>query len=618
MFPLSFASLRPFSYLPLLCFLLHASLTSALWPLPASYEHGQAVVWLDRDLTFQYAITNQVRDLRTSAANSSSVLNGTSTQLPTLNTASSYVLVQAAIQRAQERLLNDTFVPWKFHPRHSNFEPAINATKILIRTVTIQQNQTDSSAVLKPRAGEVHESYTLSITTSGTVAITAISSIGIIRALDTFTQLFYQHSTASAVYCPYAPVSIVDAPKFAHRGLNMDVARNYYPPSFIMHTIDVLAWNKFNRLHLHATDAQSWPLDIPAMPDLSTRGAYRKGLSYSPQQLAEIQEYGMYRGVEVNVEIDMPGHTSVIALTYPDLITAYNIQPNWSTYANEPPSGSLKLNSSAVYDFLHTLWEDLLPRLAPYSAYFHTGGDEVNKNAYSLDDTVRSNESSVLQPLIQRLVDYNHDYVRAAGMTPIVWEEMLLEWNLTLGSDVIVQSWLADDSVAKVVQKGHKVLAGNYNFWYLDCGHGSWVHAPPSTTSTNPYYPYNDYCTPLKNWQLIYTHSPFAGLSTTNTSSPSYVNASSLDLVLGGEVHIWSEKTDPINFDAVVWPRAAAAAEVLWSGNQDGQGRNRSLVDVGKRLGVWRERMVERGVGAGVVQMLWCTQDERGCVADGL
>ncbi len=33
----------------------------------------------------------------------------------------------------------------------------------------------------------------------------------------------------------------------------------------------------------------------------------------------------------------------------------------------------------------------------------------------------------------------------------------------------------------------------------------------------------------------------------------------------------------------------------------------------GRRLGVWRERMVSRGVGAGVVQMVWCTQDERGC-----
>ncbi|KAI4227637.1 MAG: hypothetical protein L6R36_002272 [Xanthoria steineri] len=598
MFSLKFLSLFSFWLLVV----LHIPPSSALWPLPASYESGEGVVWLDRNLTFQYAITNQ----------SSSTLNGTSK----LDIASSYAIVQAAIQRAQERLFNDTFVPWKFHPRHSDFEPPTNATKTFIKNVAIQQNETDSSAVLKPMAGEVSENYTLSISTSGTVAITAISSIGILRALDTFTQLFYQHSTNSAIYSPYAPVAIVDAPKFAHRGLSMDVARNYYPPSFIMHTIDVLAWNKFNRLRLHATDAQSWPLDIPALPELSTKGAYRKGLSYSPQQLADIQEYGMYRGVEVYIEIDMPGHTSVIALAYPELIAAYNVQPNWSTYAAEPPSGSLKLNSSGVYDFLHTLWEDLLPRLAPYSAYFHTGGDEVNPNAYNLDDTVRSNQTSVLQPLIQTLVDYNHGYVRAAGMTPMVWEEMLLNWNLTLGSDVIVQSWLSDESVAAIVRKGHKVLAGNYNYWYLDCGYGSWVDPPPS--ATNPYYPYFDYCSPIKNWHLIYSHSPFASISTTNTSSPSYVPASSLDLILGGEVHIWSEKTDPVNFDSVVWPRAAAAAEVLWSGNQDANGRNRSLVEVGRRLGVWRERMVERGVGAGVVQMVWCTQDERGCVADGL
>ncbi|KAI4242811.1 MAG: hypothetical protein L6R42_010911, partial [Xanthoria sp. 1 TBL-2021] len=70
-----------------------------------------------------------------SAAQSSSAPNGTSN----LNTASSYAIVQAAIQRAQERLLNDAFVPWKFHPRHSDFEPAANATKVFIKNVTIQQ-----------------------------------------------------------------------------------------------------------------------------------------------------------------------------------------------------------------------------------------------------------------------------------------------------------------------------------------------------------------------------------------------------------------------------------------------------------------------------------------------
>ncbi|KAL8830275.1 MAG: hypothetical protein Q9170_005804 [Blastenia crenularia] len=382
-------------------------------------------------------------------------------------TPSSYAIVQAAIQRAQNQLSNDKFVPWKFHPRNSDFEPASNASKIYIQNVTIQQNQSDSAAILKPLAGEVNERYTLFVSGSGAVDITAVSSIGILRALETFTQLFYQHSSNGAVYTPYAPVSIVDAPKFGHRGFSMDVARTYYPTTFILHTLDVLASNKFNRLHLHVTDSQSWPLDIPALPDLSRKGAYRTGLSYSPKELAQIQEYGMYRGVEVYIEIDTPGHTASIAHAFPEVIAAYNIQPDWGDYANEPPSGGLKLNSSAVYTFLHTLWEDLLPRVAPYSAYFHTGGDEVDANAYLFDDTVMSNKSSILQPLMQKFVDFNHGYVRAAGMTPMVWEEMLLEWNLTLGSDVLVQAWLSDESVAKTVAMGHKVIAGNYNYWVI-------------------------------------------------------------------------------------------------------------------------------------------------------
>lgn len=69
---------------------------------------------------------------------------------------------------------------------------------------------------------------------------------------------------------------------------------------------------------------------------------------------------------------------------------------------------------------------------------------------------------------------------------------------------------------------------------------------------------------------------------------------------------------DPVNFDQVVWPRAAAAAEVLWAGAKDEEGRNRSLVDAGGRLGEWRERLVGRGVGAAVVQMPFCRMGGNG------
>jgi hexosaminidase len=205
-------------------------------------------------------------------------------------------------------------------------------------------------------------------------------------------------------------------------------------------------------------------MDIPALPQLSQKGAYRAGLSYSPDDIKLIQTYAIERGVEVIIEFDMPGHTTSIGYAYPDLIAAFDAKP-WDTYCAEPPCGTLKLNSSAVYDFLQTLFSDVIPRVSPYSAYFHTGGDEVNSMAYLLDDTVQSNLTSVIQPLIQKLVDRNHAQLRAAGLAPVVWEEMALDWDLTLGDDVLVQTWLSDESVAKVTALGHKALAGNYNFW---------------------------------------------------------------------------------------------------------------------------------------------------------
>lgn len=374
------------------------------------------------------------------------------------------MIIDAAIARTQYRLFNDKFIPWKFHPRNSNFEPPSNALKPYITEIALLQNASDPNNVFKVLDGELDESYDLTITEDGQVAITSLTSIGILHALETLTQLFYQ-SSGGGVYMPSAPVVITDAPKFPHRGLNLDVSRAYYAPSDIMRTIDALAWNKFNRLHLHATDSQSWPLEIPALPELANDGAYMRGLSYSPTVLAAIQEYGAYRGIQVFIETDMPGHTSSIALGYPDLIAAFNVQPDWDTYSAEPPSGQLKLNSSAVYEFLDTLWADLLPRVSPYTAYYHTGGDEVNANVYLLDDDVRSNNSDVIQPLLQKFIDFNHEHVRTAGLTPIVWEEQLLQWNLTLGPDVVVQTWLSDDSLAQTVAKGHKALFGNYNFW---------------------------------------------------------------------------------------------------------------------------------------------------------
>jgi len=558
---------------------------AALWPIPLTYSSGDKVLWIEPNFSIVYSgIGAEVNCTYDSAS-----------------TSATSTIVQTAISETYATLFTKTFWPWMFNPRNTDFDP--NHTKgTYITRINLVQNGTDPESIYKPEDGVVDESYTLSVTEAGRVTITAPSSIGLAYGLTTFTQLFYK-TAEGKVYTKLAPVEISDAPKFQHRGLNMDVSRSYYAPSDIERMIDALAYSKMNRLHVHITDGQSWPLQVPSLPELAAAGAYSPGLSYSPAVLKSIQEYGAVRGVEVFLEIDMPGHTSAIAFSHPDLIAAFNVQPDWSTVANEPPSGSLKLNSSAVYSFLETLWDDLLPRVSPYSSYFHTGGDEVNANAYLLDDTVQSNDTSVLQPLIQKLVNFNHAKVRAAGLTPIVWEEMLLVWNLTLGSDVVVQTWLSDESVAETVALGHKALAGNYNFWYLDCGEGQWVDFYPGKDSAAA-WPYADYCSPRHNWRLMYSYDPLSGVPDNATH-----------LVLGGETHMWSEQTDPINVDRQVWPRACAAGEVLWSGAKDETGQNRSQITASPRLADMRERLVARGVMAEPVYMPFCSQNGTQCVS---
>lgn len=597
-----------------------ATTALAVWPLPEKYQTGDGVLWIARDkVTVTYNGPGHVSFI--SLFQDAPLVNCGSQQPqgygPGHGSLGSHAprIVTNAIQRTYDTLFEKNFVPWKLRPRLSNFEPTLGANSTYIHEIVLQQNGPDNAA----NASSVDESYSLEMTEAGMVTISAKSSIGLLYGLTTFSQLFYKH-TNGAVYTDKAPVSVTDAPKFKWRGLNVDTSRTFKPMADLYRTIDAMAFNKFNRLHWHITDAQSWPLEIPAMPELADKGVYINYQRYTPEDIKALQEYGSLVGVTVAMEIDNPGHTSSIWFSYPDLIAAFNKQPDWTTYCAEPPCGSLKLNSTGVYEFLEKLLDDLLPRLKPYSPYFHLGGDEVNVNAYLLDDTVRSNLSSVLQPLMQKYMDRNmHQVTKTYNLIPLVWEEMLLTWNLTLPKNTIIQTWQSTEAVVESVKKGYQALVGNYNYWYLDCGKGQWLDFYPSNAAG--FWPFNDYCAPVHNWRVMYTLDPLEGVPENLTH-----------LVIGGEAHIWSEQTDTVNLDKMVslniiilrvglfadagvqvWPRLCAAGEILWSGAKDANGQNRSQIEASPRLAEMRERLVARGVGAEPIQMPFCTQNGTQC-----
>ncbi|KAL8673001.1 MAG: hypothetical protein Q9168_002562 [Polycauliona sp. 1 TL-2023] len=573
----------------------------ALWPQPRHFQHGSSTLWLSADVELVHSsrsastqplgwLWTSVQQLIRPFPNDDSSTTGWLSVL-------SEALLQSAFERMKHNVLHRSFVPRKFYPRGAPFEPVTDVTKQYIARIVIEEDSQSSPESTK-RHGEP-EAYTIEITEHGHVRIKISSPLGGLHALETFAQLFFQHSSPSAgSYTPYAPLSIKDSPVFEHRGLNLDIARNWISPADVMRTIEAMASNKLNRLHIHASDAQSWPLEIPSLPGLAIKGAYSPAQIWSTEDLEAVQLHGTYHGVQVFTEIDLPGHTTSIGNAYPSLVTAKDVP--WPEYALEPPSGQLRLNSSEVPPFIRTLLNDLLSRTSRHSSLFHLGGDELNLNAYRLDPTVNSSSHETLQPLVQAFVDHVISIATAHSLKVIMWEEMVLDWNLVLPKqDVIIQTWRGSDdgALGTILGQGYKTLFGSNAHWYLDCGYGYFVDPDPSNPDSPIKPPYLDYCSPYKNWRHMYAYDPVAD-----------VPRSQRHLVMGGEVHLWGELTDSVNLDDMLWPRVAAAAEVMW-----GAVEKKPDESTTRRLADMRERLVMRGVRAGVVQMEWCLRNEGGC-----
>lgn len=453
-----------------------------LWPVPQpTFSSGSTSLFISQDID----VTYNGASVRWSIYDKSLPLEDAFTkfqfqkQLDSIgsdtSSLTSSAIVKAGVSRTLDTIFTANFIPWMLVPRRqlASHEPSLNAsTSVSCLDITL----TSSNSTFKPSATDVDESYNLTITEAGVATLSAYSTNGVLHGLETFSQLFYQHSSGDAFYLVNAPIEIEDSPVYPWRGVLLDTARNFFPVDDIIRTIDGLAYNKLNKLHVHVTDSQSWPLEIPSLPELSAKGAYNDLQVYTADDIASIQHYGIYRGVDVYFEIDMPGHIGVVGEAFPDLVVAYDARP-YTTYCAEPPCGALRLNSTDVDKFLGTVFDDLLPRVAPYTAYMHTGGDELNAQDYTLDPGVGTNDTAVLQPLLQKFVDTQHSRIRSAGMTPMVWEEMVTTWNLTLGSDVVVQSWLGGTAVAELAEAGHKVIDSNYNYYVC-------ISCPPHSSTS--------------------------------------------------------------------------------------------------------------------------------------
>ena len=120
---------------------------------------------------------------------------------------------------------------------------------------------------------------------------------------------------------------ITDKPRYPWRGLMVDPARHFIPIKDLEKFVDLMAYYKFNRLHLHLTDNQGWRLPVPGYPKLKSIASRREesfedGIPhegiYTKQELKELVAYCAARGIEAIPEIDVPGHNQALHAAYPE------------------------------------------------------------------------------------------------------------------------------------------------------------------------------------------------------------------------------------------------------------------------------------------------------------
>ncbi|KAF5357273.1 hypothetical protein D9757_013008 [Collybiopsis confluens] len=364
------------------------------------------------------------------------------------------------------------------------------------------------------------EAYSLSIPADGSPGtVTANTTLGLLRGLSTFEQLWYTFE--GIIYTSYAPLNIFnDSPAYPYRGVMIDTARNFFQVSDIKRTLDAMYLVKSNTFHWHITDSQSWPIQILEFPELARAGAYSTNQSYTPNDIQDVVTYAAERGIDVLMEIDTPGHTSIVGASHPEYVACF--LSDWITFAGEPPAGQLRITNMTVANFTANVLGAIAKTLP--STLFSTGGDELDMPCYAADEATQKTLKETGKTLFDALDDFTattHGALHALGKTTVVWEEMVLEYNTTLRNDTIIMVWISSNDAAAVVEKGFRIVHAPSDYFYLDCGAGGWIGNNPTG---------NSWCDPFKTWQQAYTFNPLANISSDQAH-----------LVLGGEQLLWTE-----------------------------------------------------------------------------
>jgi hexosaminidase len=415
------------------------------------------------------------------------------------------------------------------------------------------------------KAGTHGEGYTLEAA-PGAVRLTAQTPHGLYDAVQTLRQLFPAWIASPRPRpgpWPVPAVRITDYPRYAYRGVMLDIARHYEPPSAVESLISQAAAYKINVLHLHLSDDQGFRLVIRGFPRLSrlggrgsvgTDGRVRDpGGFWTQEQYKAVVAYAAAHFVTVVPEVDTPGHNNAIIMSeyadtknpllngHPQDINCGKRNPPGWNYTEDVGYSALCPGSRNTWVIMSAII-DQLSSLSP-GPYYDIGGDEVPSTLLS-------------QPAYTSFVSKEAQIVGAHGKTLMGWADIAGP-GTRVSPGSVAEYWQPASgssggtvTAREAVKKGMKLVMAPADHAYLDQKYvaGSHGDVPPGLGQTWA-------CPGGCDLDKAYNWNP--GTLVTGVTDRS---------IIGVEGAVWTETLANLGTaDYMAFPRLLALAEVAWS-----------------------------------------------------
>lgn len=395
------------------------------------------------------------------------------------------------------------------------------------------------------------EGYELIVSGNG-ISINGLSARGVFYGIQSLLQMlppeiYGNEEVLSGKDLVVPIVTIRDEPRYAWRGMHLDVGRHLFPVEFLKKYIDLIAMHKMNVFHWHLTEDQGWRIEIQKYPGLTEIGAWREtengekyGGFYTQDQIQEVVEYAKSRFVDVMPEIELPGHSVAALAAYPELSCTdgpFKVRTAWGVSEDVYCAGK-----EETFNFLEDVIDEVV-ELFPFE-YFHIGGDECPKVRWEeCDDCqkrIRDENLKDEHELQSYFIGRIEKYLATKNKKLVGWDEIL---EGGLAPNATVMSWRGEEGGIAAAKQKHNVIMTPNPFLYFDYYQGDPKTEPKAIGGFLP-------------MEKVYSYNP----------TPDALSKAEAGYILGAQGNVWTEyiaTTEKIEYMAL--PRMCALAELVWT-----------------------------------------------------